>query len=183
MRLRCRRGNARSCRRRSTPAAPAARRRPVAKHGAWAAVLTARSCSWRRSRHARNDADAPSDDLHGDLGRWIGSVVARAVHLATVDRPVALGQHGDGLGPGAAGRVGTKGRDIPLVGAQRTAGGFLAARQDAAAAQTRDLVERDAVARKTRCAGLSREPANALAGLGIEDLFAGGARGAVAVAV
>ena len=124
-------------------------------------------------------------DLQGDFGRRIRAVVAGSVDLARAPRPVAFGQHGDDLGPGpAACSVGAVGGHVPLVGPQRTAGARLgAAARRHRRAQVRQFVERQAVVREAGGAGLAGEPADLATAARIEDLFAGRARGADAVAV
>ena len=136
----------------------------------WALSRRARS-SWRSSR---DQAHLPPDDLHRDLRRRIGAVVAGAVHMPALSQPVALGQHADDLGPGAALRIGAVGRDVPLVGPQRSASGMAAAcLRVTAAAQPDQIVEREPVARKAGRAGLAGDPGHAATGLRIEDLLAG----------
>ena len=104
---------------------------------------------------------SPAGDLQRDLGRGVRAVVAGAVDRPLCAQPVALGQHGDRLGPRPVARaVGALGGDVPLVRTQRAAGAALrfGRRRRAGAAQARQLVEREAVAREARRAGLAGEP-------------------------
>ena len=69
-------------------------------------VLVPRAARRIHGAAAGEEAETPAGDLHRDLGRRVGAVIAAAVHLAALAQPVALGEHGDRLGPGRRGSPG-----------------------------------------------------------------------------
>src|SRR5439155_14336453 len=86
--------------------------------------------------------------------------------------------------PARIAALGTIGRDVPFVRAQRPTRGLLGARPGGASpAQPPKLVERTVVVRKRRRAGLAGDPVEVLARARFEHLLAGETRRAHAMTV
>ena len=118
-------------------------------------------------------ADVATRDLHRDLRRGIGSVIAGAVDAARARDPVALGQHRDHLGPARlVGRSAIRG-DVPLVGPQRRARRALLLRmRRVRSAKALQVVERAIVVRKRGRPGLAGDPVDLADSARVEDLLA-----------